>query len=513
MIRAAVTDSTSTKAPAAPEAVGDRIDLKGRSLRSHTVRGSLINSVYVVGLSSLSLVKGFLVAGFLTTSQYGVWGIVSITLVTILWLKEIGVGDKFVQQSDEDQELAFQRAFTMEVLVTGGMLALMLLVTPLIAFVYGQPQVIGPLALLALALPAAALNAPLWIFYRRMEFAKQRSLQAIEPVVSFTVTVALAASGAGFWSLVIGAVAGIWTSAAVTLAFSPYKLAFRFERGTLSQYFDFSWPLFVASASAIVMAQGAILGGETTLGLAGAGAIALAATITNYADRIDQIITFTLYPAICAVKDRTDLLFESFVKSNRLALIWGLPFGVGLALFAPDLVHFGIGDRWEPAIFLFQIFGINTAIYQIGFNWNAFYRARADTRPIAVVSVLTALAFVGVALPLMSTHGLDGFAVGMIVVTLVNFAGRTYYLMRLFPALDMARHAGRAMAPAVPAVLGVLAMRLFEASGRTALDAGVELTVYAVVTVAATLYFERTLLLELLGYFRAPPRPEVDAVA
>ena len=41
-----------------------------------------------------------------------------------------------------------------------------------------------------------------------------------------------------------------------------------------------------------------------------------------------------MYPAICAVQDRLELLRESFVKSNRLALMWAMPFGVGIALFA-----------------------------------------------------------------------------------------------------------------------------------------------------------------------------------
>ena len=41
---------------------------------------------------------------------------------------------------------------------------------------------------------------------------------------------------------------------------------------------------------------------------------------------------------MCAVADRTELLFETFVKSNRLALMWAMPSGLGLALFAPDLV-------------------------------------------------------------------------------------------------------------------------------------------------------------------------------
>jgi len=101
---------------------------------------------------------------------------------------------------------------------------------------------------------------------------------------------------------------------------------------------SFSGPLVVAGLSAIVLMQASILVGELATGLAGVGAIALAASISQLTDRLDAIITQTLYPAVCAVADRTELLFETFVKSNRLALMWAMPFGLGLALFAPDLV-------------------------------------------------------------------------------------------------------------------------------------------------------------------------------
>ena len=60
------------------------------------------------------------------------------------------------------------------------------------------------------------------------------------------------------------------------------------------------------------------------------------------------MVTQTLYPAICAVKDRPDLLFESFWKSNRLALLWAAPIGAAAALFAGDFV--ALRDRREVAL-------------------------------------------------------------------------------------------------------------------------------------------------------------------
>src|SRR5262249_23092394 len=157
----------------------------------------------------------------------------------------------------------------------------------------------------------------------------------------------------------------------------------RWDRVTALEYATFSWPIVVASGSGLVIAQGSILFGEWQVGLAGIGAFTLASTITMYAQRVDDVVTPTVYPIVCAVHDRTDVLMETFLKTNRLALMWGAPFGVGLLLFAPDLVEFAIGDKWEDATTVLQMFGLIAAMDQFAFNWTAFLRARGDTKPIA----------------------------------------------------------------------------------------------------------------------------------
>jgi hypothetical protein len=84
----------------------------------------------------------------------------------------------------------------------------------------------------------------------------------------------------------------------------------------------------------------------------------------------------------------------------------------------------------------------------------------------------------------------------------LGLAGRTYYLIRLFPGFAMLRHAARAIAPSVPAAAAVLGMRVLEQGPRTRAMAFVELGVYIVAPLLATYAFERPLLLEIAGYLR-----------
>jgi O-antigen/teichoic acid export membrane protein len=482
-----------------------RFGPRGRALRHHAARGTLINAAFMLGISVLALLKGLVLAGFLTRADYGVWGVLMASLGALAWLRQTGIGDKYVQQDEEDQELAFQKAFTMEAIVSAALMAAMLAALPLVLFVYDEPRLLLPGLAVVATVPAALLQMPLFVHYRRMEFLRQRLLQSIEPVVSLVVSIVLAVAGAGYWALVGGVLAGMWAAALVTVWKSPFRLALRFDRPTMRSYFSFSWPLFLAVVGSIVTAQGGVLMTDVHLGLAGAGVVTLAAVITQFTQRVDYLLTSTLYPAICAVSDRIDLLQESFVKSNRLALVWGIPFGAGLALFAADLVDFGLGDEWRPAIVVLQVYGGVAALAMIGFNWDAYFRALGNTRPIAVDSLLSAAVFLAAAIPLLIELGLKGFAIGVAAAAVTDMLCRAWYLARLFRGLRYLSHALRSIAPTVPAIAAVLLVRWIDPFERSLALALGELALYVLVTAAFTLAIEGRLLREAVGYLRRAP--------
>src|SRR3954469_5731708 len=202
----------------------ERINLRGRSLRQHAARGTIVNSAFQVGLAGLGFLRRLIIAAFLTREEFGIWGILVTTLMTIAWLKEIGVADKFIQQNEDDQEAAYQKAFTLELILAFGFFLLVGLSLPVYALVYQREEIIVPGIVLALSVPISAFESPLWIAYRRMQFVRQRTLASIDPVTTTVVTIALGAAGAGYWSLVIGTVAGSLLGATVATATSPYPL-------------------------------------------------------------------------------------------------------------------------------------------------------------------------------------------------------------------------------------------------------------------------------------------------
>jgi PST family polysaccharide transporter len=501
----ATTDEIET-----PPATGVRaINTRGLSLRAFAAKGLIINSTFDVGLSLLGLLRGFILAALLTRADYGIWGILTVTLGVLSRLKIVGISDKYLQQNEPDQEVAFQKAFTLELLITLAWVIPLIAALPIAAVIYHQWRVVAPGLLLISALIADALQAPFWTFYRDMDFVKQRMMGLAEPIVGFVVAIVLAALGAGYWALAIGLVVGAWSGSIVAIVNSRYPLRWRYDKGALKVYGAFSAPIFIATLSSVVLANSSAVAANAHLGLVGVGAISLAATITSFTTKIDDLVGGTLYPAVCAVQDRLDLLRESFVKTNRLALMWAVPFGAGLALFAGDLVHFGIGDKWHDAIVLLQVNGLVAGIGHIAWNYDDYLRARSNTKPIAIVGVAAMVTFLAVGIPLLLVDGLPGFAIGLAAQAIVAVGLRVWYMTKLFNGFGFIGHATRSILPAVPAAVVVLLMRQFETGPRTFAMAIADLVVYSLVTLLATFVFERDLIREAFGYLaaRAAPAP------
>ena len=104
-------------------------------LRGLAARGTIVNAAFEIALNSLALVKGFVVAAFLSRSEYGIWGILVVVLVSLLWLNQVGIGDKYVQQREGDQALAFQKAFALELVFNALFRVVLVGALPLVALV------------------------------------------------------------------------------------------------------------------------------------------------------------------------------------------------------------------------------------------------------------------------------------------------------------------------------------------------------------------------------------------
>src|SRR5947209_8898785 len=113
-----MTDDTLTGSDAGYEGYGEpppelAPDRPQGNLRRTAARGTVINSAFQIGLYGAATLERIGVAAFLTRAEYGMWGILMAAMFSLTWIKSWGIGDKYIQQNERDQEAAFQKAFTL----------------------------------------------------------------------------------------------------------------------------------------------------------------------------------------------------------------------------------------------------------------------------------------------------------------------------------------------------------------------------------------------------------------
>lgn len=484
-----------------------RLAFPRAELRPRTARGAILNAIFLGGGEALALLQGLIVTALLGPAAIGLYGIVTTTAVTIVQLRRVGIDEAFVQQSEEGQEEEFQRAFSLELAIGLGFSALIACLAPVVAVLYGDERLLALTLAVAYLPTAIALQASQWVFFRRMDFMRLRALQFLIPAVTFAVAVPLAAVTGSVWSLVIGPFVGNAVAIAAAVRLSPYRLRLRFDPAARRRYLSFSWPIFATALAMLIVLQGQVLAFDLDGGLAAAGYITLAVTLTRYADRADQIATSTIYPAICAVQDRLPTLEELFEKSNRITMMWSLPFCVLLILFSADLVEFVLGERWQPAVPLLQGLAGAAALQQLGFNWFSFYRARGHSLPQAVEAGAMVAAFLLLALPGLFLFGVGGFIAGRVVASAAMLAVRHRYVVRLFPRQRLLALGLRAAVPVGGAALAVAGLRLaLWGPERSFFQAAAEVALFLAATAALTWAIERPLLREARAYLRTGSR-------
>jgi glycosyltransferase involved in cell wall biosynthesis/O-antigen/teichoic acid export membrane protein len=332
--------------------------------------------------------------------------------------------------------------------------------SPLIAFLYHRPALVPMICVLGLTIYTTAfLNLPGALYLRELEYRRRNIITSIGPAVNFTVTVTLALAGAGVWSPIAGAVAALVASGGVIAWAAPLRPRIRLNRAITRRFLRYGWPLWIAGVLGIATAWGGTAVISAVIGISALGYFALSQALAQRAFRLDALIGQTIFPVLCRAPDDLEGQRRAFTVTNRITVMWAGPIGFGLAIFAPDLVRFILGPKWEPAVALFVAQGFAVAVGSIGYSWDVFFRARAETRPTLIISAIgTAWVFL-ILLPVVVLGGLKGAAWAIATMGPIAVFARQGMMRRLFPGLNLFLNARREFLASGTAALLTLGLR------------------------------------------------------
>jgi O-antigen/teichoic acid export membrane protein len=318
----------------------------------------------------------------------GDFGLVAlaISVTTLLGLfSGLGLGAALVLHGERDERV---EQTMLALLIAAGLafgLALLALAEP-IADAFDAPRLASVLRALTPMFVVGGLN---WFYesmlQRDLDFRARFLTQAARTAVYAIVAIALAAAGAGVWSLVGGYLAMDFAYALSLMRLAPYRVRPVYRRGAASEALA-TGRGFVLQGTAEFLQQNAdYLAVGRILGVSRLGAYSMAyrlGEIPSGAVAI-QVATVT-FPRFAQMRQRGEDVIPGYETALRAVVLLTMPLGMVLSAAAEPFTQAVFGSRWLAMIGPLGVFGLWAAVRPImatqGWLLNSIGQARAFGR-------------------------------------------------------------------------------------------------------------------------------------
>lgn len=303
----------------------------------------------VVGRVGTTLI-GIILARILTPEDYGVYAVALVVLNILLSVNELGVSLAIVRRPNDVSDIA-PTVGTMSLVASLLMCGIIFATAPMIADALGIADATGVIRVLSLAIVIDALTAvPAALMTREFMQKERLIVDTAGFVVTSGTALALAATGAGPWALVWGALLGNLVNAVFILRYTPERYGFGFNPAVARELLGFGLPLAGASLLIIALLEidYIVIGAE--LGAVSLGFYLLAFNLSTWPVNMFSAPARRIsLPLFARLHNGETSASEAFVPVCCALLLVTLPACVLLGVFAEPLVNLVYGDRWMPS--------------------------------------------------------------------------------------------------------------------------------------------------------------------
>jgi PST family polysaccharide transporter len=236
------------------------------------------------------------------------------------------------------------------------------------------------------------------------------------------VSLTLAATGAGVWSLVLGQLAGQLIQTAVSWCVAPIRPHPRSaDWQTLRRLAGYG--RFVTAGNVVALFDGNL--DTVTVGRiagpAGVGFYGLAWRLANLpATGLGYIVGRVMLPVYSAMQHDLLAFREAFLTNCRRVALISLPLSLTLLLGAHAIVVGIFGPRWEPAVILLEILSVFGLIRSFSGITGAVFQASGRPQIVFYLSswhLVVLVASIGALAPF---YGVEGLAIAMTISALAS---------------------------------------------------------------------------------------------
>jgi O-antigen/teichoic acid export membrane protein len=385
------------------------------------------------GLSKLNrMIIMLAIVALLSPEAYGVVSLCSVIIFVGEVITEFGIWQTVVQHREPDERF-LNTAFTANVLGGSVMVVGILLVAPLVAQFYHQPEVTNVLRVMAPGLLAAAIFfVPDGWLRKQLRFRSRSMAEVGSSFGAVVTTIALLFLGVGVMSFAVGYLVEQIIRCTSIVLIARWRPTFRLYWSSLRELASYAKLISGAEVAKLVSSNIDFLIVARILGSGPLGLYTLAFNLANYpVTNFATILSRIVFPTFAILQEDPDYRRRVYLRVVQLLAGLIIPPLAMLAILAAPLIVGLLGERWQSAVFPTQVLVIAGISRAISVPGSDLLRASGFPNVPLKVNVVETLVLLG-ALVALASRGIEAVALTVTVVLSLSAWATTLVTCRVF---------------------------------------------------------------------------------
>lgn len=389
-------------------------------VKQRTVKGVVALTGRYFILYAIALLSQGVLGALLTTSQFGIFGIVSAIINFLVYFSDIGLAAALIQKKEKIDEADLKTTFTVQQLLVLTLLTCVFIFSSKIQAFYGLDRSsVYLLYALGISFFLSSLKTiPSVLLERGLHFEKLAVSNVVESIAYNICLVFFAWKGYGIASFSIAVLVRGVVGLTVLYLFRPWKPALAISRKSLSKLLKFGIPYQINTFIAVLKDDGLTLVLGKIMGTGPLGILVWAQKWIQIPLRVvlDNVTRVT-FPAFSRMQDDKSELEKSVTKSIFFTTVLVFPATVAIVILFPIVTNIiPKYQQWLPAIFPLMLLSINVLFAAVTTQLTNLLNAIGKIKITSILMVMwTVLTWVFVPF-LAKRYGAGGAAAGYALV-------------------------------------------------------------------------------------------------
>lgn len=415
----------------------------------------ILGAMWSVGtrwsIKFIGFLNTVIMARLLMPADYGVVAMAMLVVGLVQAMMDFGATTALLRK-EQLSTAEIDSAWTLRLLQSLGVSALLLAVAPFATDYFSEPRVLHVLwALAACVIVTGAGNIGLTLAQKAFRFSLEFRINVISKVLGVLATVVAGYLLRDYRALVIGIATGYVSLTVLSYAMHPYRP--RWNTSKIPEIWALTKWLMLAGVGTFLLRKSdelvaARIGTTAEFGLYNVGSDLGRLPVSE----LGPAMMRAFLPVLSSIQSDVERTNRAVLKTLAGVNAITIPMGLGMAALATPLTLLVLGERWSGATPFVALFAIAGSVQFAASPLSSLLILRGHTRTQSMAVWIEFLVFVLAALALVPSQHLLGLVYARLIASAVNAVSMAFFT-RSYAGLPMRDVAGALWRPVVGAVL------------------------------------------------------------